>query len=414
MGHHDTSLCPECGDKFEFDLPKGHFFVHPHDLPFNVPFLARVDSPQEVIRAYMSSAFAQGTFTHCYAFDIKGRGGEIMPEPDSVFYPSMGYPVRRIYDEDSLHTLTVDTDWAVNITFYERSNQVTVNILARSQETVEQLEKDIRSRVKIEKTDKTDKRIVPMVFWHRTPSSYSKNVRPIDVFTWADIRNNYPGSAIRKLDKLVQITPETVSGRLLLFNGPPGTGKTTFLRALSCEWRDWCRVDYVMDPEALFSDPGYLMETMLGNVTISRRYFAPDDDDDDDDDDESRHKVKGKWRLVVLEDTGELIREDAKAQTGQSLSRLLNIADGILGQGTKVIIAITTNEPMRELNKAVIRPGRCLAQVDFTTLSYTEARKWIGGKATLEQRDYSLAELITLNNGGELSQIPDSSTGQYL
>ena len=39
-----------------------------------------------------------------------------------------------------------------------------------------------------------------------------------------------------------------------------------------------------------------------------------------------------RWRLLILEDCDELIRGDAKSGTGQSLARLLNLTDGILGQ----------------------------------------------------------------------------------
>ena len=63
----------------------------------------------------------------------------------------------------------------------------------------------------------------------------------------------------------------------------------------------------------------------------------------DDDDDDKR------WRLFVLEDCGELLRADAR---GQSLSRLLNIADGVIGQSRRLLICITTNEPI----------GRCTLQ----------------------------------------------------
>jgi len=50
---------------------------------------------------------------------------------------------------------------------------------------------------------------------------------------------------------------------------------------------------------------------------------------------------------------------DAKSQVGQGLSRLLNVSDGILGQGTKIMILVTTNENLGKLNPAVMRPGRC-------------------------------------------------------
>jgi hypothetical protein len=63
-----------------------------------------------------------------------------------------------------------------------------------------------------------------------------------------------------------------------------------------------------------------------------------------------------KWRLLVLEDTGELLAADAKERTGQGLSRLLNVVDGIIGQGLRVLVLVTTNEPLKRLHPAVARP----------------------------------------------------------
>ena len=76
-----------------------------------------------------------------------------------------------------------------------------------------------------------------------------------------------------------------------------------------------------------------------------------------------------RWRLVVLEDAGELLAADARAVAGQGLSRLLNLADGLLGEGLRVVVLVTTNEPLRRLHPAVVRPGRTWAEVEFGDLT---------------------------------------------
>ena len=87
------------------------------------------------------------------------------------------------------------------------------------------------------------------------------------------------------------------AGRLILWHGVPGTGKTHALRALAWEWRRWCDFHYVTDPEELFGSPKYMLDVLL-------------DEDDDD----------SGWRLLILEDTGELLALDAGYQSGQGLS----------------------------------------------------------------------------------------------
>src|ERR671934_2338409 len=110
----------------------------------------------------------------------------------------------------------------------------------------------------------------------------------------------------------------------------------------------------------------------------SRAIFheAVDFEEDDDDGDGEVRPAK-HWRLLVLEDTGELLTPDAKSIIGQGLSRFLNVVDGLIGQGLRVLVLVTTNEEIRGLHPAVARPGRCAANIDFVALAPDEARAWL-------------------------------------
>lgn len=271
-----------------------------------------------------------------------------------------------------------DPEWIATIS--GRDNQwVNVTVIAVDPALAARTLNEVRERRNAPE-DPAD--ILPIDFSYECSGSPRLVRRRLLVPAWPEIRTNYTATVTEALDSLMEMRrPGENDGRLLLWHGPPGTGKTTAIRALMRSWRDWCRPLFIVDPDRLFEQASYLLGTIV---------------DDADHDDEQL------WRMLVIEDADELLRSDAKSRSGQALSRLLNLSDGLIGQGLQILVMLTTNEPLDELHPAVIRPGRCISQIRFGPLDRPEATRWLGSPPPQQAAAFSLAELFRLRRLGRV------------
>lgn len=225
---------------------------------------------------------------------------------------------------------------------------------------------------------------VPVTFWALGSHGPKSARRRIKAPSWSEMTANYEQSTGLDVAKL--ITSRVPSGgRLILWHGEPGTGKTNALRALARVWSDWCSTHFVTDPEAfLGSGTSYLLDVLTSDSS-------------------SMDPQTPSWKMVVLEDAGELLTADAHERTGQALSRLLNVTDGLLGQGMQVIVLVTTNEPLRKLHPAIQRPGRCWKEIEFLPLSEHEANQWLAAhdSGTRVTQPVAIADLYAVLRGRE-------------
>jgi hypothetical protein len=351
---------------------------------FDLPAVASIDdldSPGDVLRLVALERFLAGDEPFAATRTLT------RVRADARLMPAGTEPLWSATHDNQLEQLARGDGWTIlSRRWSNGAGDITVTAADRSlaESILEAAARDAEEPI-------TDERSVIVRFWHNVRNG-GWNDRTISADRWSAIRRNYESGAADAFDALTATDPTSITGRIVLLHGPPGTGKTTALRALALEWRPWCRLEVVIDPEKLLSDGAYLTRFLLG------------------DDDEHT------WRLVVLEDCDELLRSDAKQGTGQALSRLLNVSDGLLGQGTRLLIAMTTNEPIHRLHPAVIRPGRCLAEVAVDRLPRREALRWLGRTDGVGPDGATLAELFALR--GEIGKVEraatEAATGQYL
>lgn len=253
----------------------------------------------------------------------------------------------------------------------------------------------------------TESLTVPITFWTLGRFGPTSRLRMIDAASWDETRGNYTAAVADEIDRLVSPDFEPgANGQLLLWQGPPGTGKTWAIRALASAWAPWAEFSYITDPDSFFvTDPSYMIDVLLHD---SYEEFSPDG---------SVVTTSGgeKWRILVLEDTGELLAADAKAEYGQGLSRLLNVVDGMVGQGLRILVLLTTNDELDDLHPAAVRPGRCASRIEFAPLTAEEGQAWADarGYGVVVAGDATLAELYALRSDGEDAldvDVPEEET----
>lgn len=130
------------------------------------------------------------------------------------------------------------------------------------------------------------------------------------------------------------------SANILLLIGPPGTGKTTFIRGLLAHRS--CSAIVTYDAAILEKDS----------------FFARFIEDDAE--------------VMVLEDSDAFLKSRSDGNT--MMHRFLNVGDGLVTTKGKKMIFSTNLPSIRDIDSALIRPGRCFDILEFKPLDFHSAK----------------------------------------
>jgi len=130
------------------------------------------------------------------------------------------------------------------------------------------------------------------------------------------------------------------SANILLLIGPPGTGKTTFIRGLLSHTNSSAMVTY----DAAILEKDYLFAR-----------FIEDD-----------------CAVMVLEDSDAFLKSRSDGNT--MMHRFLNVGDGLVTTKGKKLVFSTNLPSIRDIDSALVRPGRCFDVLTFDTLSVEDAQ----------------------------------------
>jgi hypothetical protein len=168
---------------------------------------------------------------------------------------------------------------------------------------------------------------------------------------------------------------------ILILIGPPGTGKTTFLRGLISHSKSNALVSYDVK---ILEDDDFFAE------------FVSDEDS----------------QLLVLEDADSFLRP--RKDGNHLIMRFLNMGDGLVSSHGKKIIFTTNLPSIKEIDPALIRPGRCFDIITFDNLTAEQANT-VNNKLNLEnppfESEVSLAEIF---NKQHFSSYPKANTVGFI
>jgi hypothetical protein len=131
------------------------------------------------------------------------------------------------------------------------------------------------------------------------------------------------------------------SASILLLIGPPGTGKTTFIRGLL----QHAQISAIVTYDAAILSKDYLFAQF----------------------------IEGDRNVMIVEDADNFL--GLRSDGNDMMHKFLNVGDGLVTTKNKKMIFSTNLPSIRDVDPALIRPGRCFDILSFDLLNEEQATK---------------------------------------
>jgi hypothetical protein len=129
------------------------------------------------------------------------------------------------------------------------------------------------------------------------------------------------------------------SASILLLIGPPGTGKTTFIRGLL----QHCNISAMVSYDSGLLEKDYAFANF----------------------------IESDKSVLVLEDADMFLKSRQEGNT--MMHKFLNVGDGLVTTRNKKLVFSTNLPSIRDIDSALVRPGRCYDIITFSELNREQA-----------------------------------------
>jgi len=201
------------------------------------------------------------------------------------------------------------------------------------------------------------------------------NVKKINVNLDENYNNDFPKIA----EEIIKGLNDKNKSNLVILNGLPGTGKTTFIRYLTSK----------IKKNIIFISPD-----MVSQITDPA--FIP-------------FLIKNNNVVLIIEDAEPALQSRAGGVRSGAVSNILNLTDGLLSDCLNISIVATFNTVGQDIDAALLRKGRLLKNYKFDKLSIEKSKvllKKLGHKKVEVKNPMTLAEIYFYEN--------NTNSGEYV
>lgn len=177
--------------------------------------------------------------------------------------------------------------------------------------------------------------------------------------------DDFYNNDFKEINSIITQSIEHKKSGLILLHGIPGTGKTSYIKNL---------ISVFIDTSFVFVQNEFVQE-LLKPEFIS-------------------FLLRRKNCVLIIEDAEKIIASRKKSETS-IVSTILQLTDGLFSDYLNLKVICTFNAKLDNIDKALFRKGRMIANYEFKALSKDKTKKMLKnlGHPTIE-KEMTLAEIF--------------------